>query len=101
MTGALGKPEPLPYVDENDLLELAADLGPGVFIGADVYNWYVSLAEQSGRAPVSKKKFGMALGEAGWTSSLEYRGGRMARCWVINKPWYRRGMAHINEPTES
>lgn len=95
MTSVLGKPAPLPYVDEEDLLSLAVDLGHGIFPSADIYNWYVQGVTHDGREPVSKKKFGLALKEAGWHNSAEYRDGRVVRCWLINKPWERRGQAWL------
>ena len=85
------KPVALPRVDEDDLVELAADLGAGIFPAADIYNWYVSIAEDSGRRPVGKKAFGVFLKESGWQPSINYLNGKMTRCWMINKPWARRG----------
>jgi hypothetical protein len=101
MTRSLGKPAPLPYVDEPDLLLLAADLGHGVFPAGDLYDWHVSAVRQAGREPVTKKRFGMALKEAGWYSSTRYQEGRMTRCWMINKPWARRGQEYVANPAES
>jgi phage/plasmid-associated DNA primase len=95
MTRSLGKPEPLPYVDEDDLLDLAGDLGAGIFPGAEIYNWYLAFMEQAGRKPVSKTRFGLALKEAGWKPSTKYLDGRMVRCWMINKPWARRGQEKL------
>lgn len=101
MTQALGRPAPLPYVDEGDILLLAGDLGAGVFPAADLYGWYAQAARQDGREPVGKKKFGLALKEAGWLGSIRYRGGTMVRCWMITKPWARRGAEHIRASTET
>jgi hypothetical protein len=92
MTSAVDKPSSIPYVDENDLLSLAADLGHGVFPSADLYNWYArTVTDEGGREPVGKRKFGVALKEAGWSRSSRYLDGRMVRCWTITKPWARRG----------
>jgi len=98
MKRSLGKPDPIPYVDEDDLLLIAGDLGAGVFPAADVYNWYVSAAKQEGRKPVTKVRFGLALKEARWQSSVQYQEGRATRCWLINKPWARRGHEFVHRP---
>jgi hypothetical protein len=95
MMRAFGKPAPLPYVDEDDLLDLAADLGAGTFPAADIYGWHKSLVEGFGREPVTKRRFGAALREAGWNDSSEYRGGRMVRCWLITRSWNRRGLERL------
>ena len=75
---------------------MAADLGAGTFTAADLYGWYVSLLKQEGREPVTKQKFGTALKEAGWHSSTEYLNDRMTRCWMVTKPWARRGLEYLN-----
>lgn len=98
MTQNLGRPRPLPYVDEEDLLEIAGEMEFGVFASAELYRWHCSLVEDAGREPVGRTKFGRALTEAGWKSSLDYRDGRMVRCWMIPKPWARRGAEFINKP---
>lgn len=95
MNSALGKPAPLPYVDEDDLLLLAGDLGAGVFPAADIYDWHVQAVTQAGRQAVSKKRFGTALGEAGWTAMVRKLDGRMTRCWLITNPWARRGAEFV------
>lgn len=97
MTRALGKPAPLPYIDEQDLIELAADLGSGVFPSATLYDWYCVMMRQASREPVSKVKFGLALKEAGWLSGTDRIDGVMVRTWMINKPWARRGEAWLAE----
>jgi hypothetical protein len=97
MTRALGRPDPLPYVDEDDLVEIAGDLQWGVFTAATIYNWYLSMMEHQGRKPVTKTRFGLALREAGWTDSTRYQDGRMVRCWMITKPWHRRGAERLAE----
>lgn len=93
------KPEPLPFVEEDDLLEVAADLGPGVFPSADIYAWHARAIAQAGRKPVSPRAFGLFLRVAGWQSSINYIGGRTTRCWMINKPWARRGVVHVSDPS--
>jgi hypothetical protein len=95
MTRALGRPAPLPYVDEADLLLLAGDLGAGIFSAGELYEWHALAVRQAGREPVSKKKFGLALKEAGWLDSVRYRDGKMTRCWMITKPWARRGTEYV------
>lgn len=85
----------MPYIDEDDLLLLAGDLGAGVFPAADLYDWHALAVRQGGREPVGKTKFGKALKAAGWRGMVEYRGGVMARCWLITKPWARRGAAYV------
>jgi hypothetical protein len=102
MTSDDGKPRPAPYVDEDDLLSLAADMGAGYFSAGHLYEWYTSTIKNDGRLPVSKKAFGVALRTAGWLSSLRtVEPGRQARCWLINKPWARRGEAWLAEQNES
>lgn len=91
MKSSLGRPSPIPYVVEDDLVDLAGDLGPGIFPSSEVYDWHVSMLKDVGREPVSKKKFGTALKEAGWVGSSRYLGGKVVRCWMITKPWARRG----------
>jgi hypothetical protein len=93
-----GKPEPMPYVDEDDLLQVAGELGHGVFTAASLYDWYAGCVKSEGRKPVTKVRFGLALKEAGWTPSVEYRDQVMVRCWLITKPWARRGHAVVNLP---
>lgn len=97
MTRAIGRPALPPYVEEADLLLLAGDLGPGVFPAGHLYDWHAQAVRQVGRQPVTKKKFGSALKEAGWASSTRYLEGRMTRCWMITNPWARRGQEHIGE----
>jgi hypothetical protein len=88
------KPVALPYVDDDDLAELAVDMGAGWFTAASLYDWYVLMIEPAGRQPVSKKRFGMELAARNWHSSLRTVDARkQARCWLVNKPWVRRGEA--------
>lgn len=96
MTRALGRPEPLPYIEEDDLLDLAADLGAGYFSSLELYEWHSRILDQeSHRKPVSRTRFGLALKEAGWSSSVRYMDRRMIRCWLINKSWARRGQEKL------
>lgn len=96
MTRVLGRPDPLPYIDENDLLDLAADLGVGWFPASRLYDWHRMIVVDEYRRPVvGKSKFGRALREAGWQSQPRYLDGRMVRCWFINKPWNRRGLEKL------
>lgn len=95
MTRFLGKPDPIPYVDEDDLLLIAGDMGAGTFTAAELYDWYVSALRQAGREPVSKKWFGSALTEAGWRQRTLSRDRRMTRCWLITNPWARRGAEFV------
>lgn len=89
----------MPYIDENDLLLVAGDLGAGIFPASELYDWHVMAIKNAGRDPVSKVRFGLALKEAGWKSYTKYREGRMARCWMINKPWAARGYQYVTSPT--
>lgn len=95
MSQYLFKPEPVPYVCEDDLLAIAGDKGAGVFSAADLYDWYVSIARETGREPVGKRWFGLALKEAGWASSTRKIHGAATRCWLITLPWARRGAEHV------
>lgn len=91
MVNFLGKPKPMPYVDENDLLLLAADIGPGVFRADELHTAYSASVRDEGREPVTKRAFGSALKQAGWTPIAKYKDGQQRRCWVVSKPWVRRG----------
>jgi len=93
--GALGKPEPLPYVDEDDLADLAVDMGAGWHTADDLYRWYTGLLTEFGRAPVTKTTFGLALKEARLTPSMRRVHGKMCRGWLLTKPWERRGQARL------
>lgn len=96
------KPVAAPYIDESDLLDLAADLGAGYFPAAYLYDWYVSTIADKGRRPVSKKSFGMQLRASGWQSSLRtVEIGVQARCWLITKPWARRGQEMLAAEMDS
>jgi hypothetical protein len=89
----LGKPVAMPYVEERDILLLAADLGAGHFTADQLHSWYGQMIAEDGREPVSKKAFGLALKEAGLKSAVRRVGdeGKPARCWLITLPWQRRG----------
>lgn len=90
MAQHLGKPVALPYVDVDDLLELAVELGAGYFPAADLYTWHCSQVGEKGRKPVSKKAFGSALREAKWQSSVRRIDNVNTRCWLITRGWERR-----------
>lgn len=96
MTHYLGKPDPVPYVDEDDLLLVAGDKGAGVFTAAELYEWYAMALEQVGREPVSRRWFGSALKEAGWANLSRKVDQRMTRCWRITNPWARRGEEFVS-----
>lgn len=98
MTRALGKPEPVPYVDEEDLELLAVDMGAGWFSSADLYRWHSDQIndDDPDRKPVGRTMFGRALREAGWKEGGKYLNGRMTRCWMITLPWVRRGQARLD-----
>lgn len=89
------KPVPLPYIEERDIATLAFDLGVGYFTASDLYSWYANSVRYDGREPVTKKAFGTALRNAGLQSSIRPLGdeGKPARCWLITRPWYKRGKA--------
>lgn len=87
MTRYYGKPEPLPYVDLDDLVLMARELGAGTFSAGQLHGWYASNVEKVGRKPVTKVRFGLALKEAGWSSSTKYLDGTMVRCWTVDKGW--------------
>lgn len=95
--GALGRPDPTPYVEEADLENLAADLGAGWHTAASLYRWYVGLMTEFEREPVSQKMFGLALREARWNSSVRRMDGRPTRGWMVSRPWVRRGEARLAE----
>jgi hypothetical protein len=84
---------PPPYVSERDLLRLASELGAGYFTAARLYDWYAETVKAEGREPVTKKWFGLALAEAGWQDSTQRLTDERtaARCWLITRPWQRRG----------
>jgi hypothetical protein len=98
MTRYLGKPDPLPYVDEEDLYELASDLSVGYHSSADIYAWHVKLLERHGRKPVDRKTFGLALKEAGWKSSVRRQDGTPTRCWLITRGFERKALAFLSSP---
>lgn len=100
MTRYLGKPEPLPYVDEEDLYGLASDLSAGHFSSAEVYDWHTKLLEREGRKPVDRKTFGLALKEAGWKSSVRRIDGKPTRCWLITRGFERKALAHFASPPQ-
>lgn len=83
----------MPYVEERDILMLAADLGAGHFTANQLYDWYADTIKEDDREPVSKKAFGLALKEAGLKATTRRVGeeGKPARCWLIPLPWKRRG----------
>jgi hypothetical protein len=83
----------MPYVEERDIVLLAADLGAGYFTASELYAWHSEMIKVEGREPVSKKAFGMALKEAGLKAVIRRTGeeGKPARCWLITRPWQRRG----------
>lgn len=88
----LGKPEIPPYVDENDLIDLAYDLGPGWIATADLYLAYTEMIYlHEKRPPVPKRAFGNALNQAGWRASSRYLNGSTTRCRLITNQWVRRG----------
>lgn len=91
-----GMPDPVPYILETDLLDVAADLGAGVHTAADVYRMHETILAQAKRLPISKRSFGLALAEAGWVSSTKVIDDVRTRCWMITKPWERRGLKHVN-----
>lgn len=91
------KPNAAPYIETDDLLYLAADLGPGYFSAGQLYEWHVSQLSEVDRLPVSKKRFGMTLKEHGWQNSVRQVEGRQVRCWLINKPWARRGDQYLKD----
>lgn len=99
MRSHLGKPVAMPYIEERDILMLAADLGAGYFTATDLHAWYASTIKEDGREPVTKKAFGLALKEAGLTPTTRRLGdeGKPARCWLITLPWYRRGLDMLAE----
>jgi hypothetical protein len=87
------RPTRLAYVTEDDIALLAADLGAGYFTASQLYDWHVITARQEGRPEPSKKALGMALKEAGLKCSVRRVEGRPARCWLLTRPWERRGKA--------
>jgi len=91
----LGKPELPPYVTEEDLIFLAADLGAGWHTAAGLYDWHVRQLEGEGRKAVNKKHFGLAMREAGWKNESKWVGDGAARCWMITNPWARRGQEMV------
>ena len=94
MTRPNVKPAALPYVGDDDLALLAVDLGSGYFPAGDLYDWYTRAIAEEGRQPVSKKRFGMAMAAARWHPEIRtVEPGKQARCWLITRPWVRRGEA--------
>jgi hypothetical protein len=93
VTRYLGDPVLPPYVNEQDLMLLAADVGAGWKSASDLYDWYAATVRPEGREPVTKKWFGLALAEAGLTSSTRRLNDDRdtVRCWLITRPWVRRG----------
>lgn len=94
-----GRPPEPPYFDERDLSLLTADLGAGYHPAAEIYDWYVSMIAAEYRSPISKKAFGLALKEAKLQPSVRALGDdrRMTRCWLLTRPWERRGNAILAE----
>lgn len=93
MRPSLGKPELPPYVEENDLLDLAAEFGAGYHPSATIYGVHAELLAAVDRLPMSRRSFGLALREAGWMPVVKRKDRRMTRCWRITNPWVRRAQA--------
>lgn len=96
MTRYLGKPDPLPYVDVEDIYALASDLSVGYWPSADIYVWHVKLLAKEGRKPVDRKTFGLALKEVGWKSSVRRMEGKPTRCWLITRGFERKALEHFS-----
>jgi hypothetical protein len=82
------RPRLVPVADltTDNLQALIVDMGrgPGWYTSADLYDWYVAMARESELEPVTKKKFGMVLGELGFRSAIRRKDGRPARSWFIS-----------------
>jgi hypothetical protein len=101
MTRYLGRPEPLPFVDEEDLHSLACDFGAGYFASAEIYQWHVKTLAKEGRKPVDRKTFGLALKEGGWQSSVRRIDGTPTRCWLITRSAERKAIEFYRVKAES
>jgi len=59
--------------------------GPGYYPAADLYRWYVGMAREVDSEPVTKRKFGVALTQLGYKSTVQRKHGKPTRCWVITR----------------
>lgn len=83
------RPRLVPVADltPDNLRALIEDMGRGAgwYTSADLYEWYEGMAAEAKLEPVTKKKFGMVLGELGYRSAIRRVDGKGARCWFLTK----------------
>lgn len=83
------RPRLVPVADltPDNLRALIEDMGrgPGWYTSADLYAWYADMAREGELEPVTKKKFGMVLGELGYQNAIRRVGGKGARSWFITR----------------
>jgi hypothetical protein len=77
------KPERAPWVTRQDIEDLAVDLGPGKYVGVDLYRRHTELIEAEGRKPVHPIAFGQMLRAAGAQPKKVQRDGKSVRAWLL------------------
>lgn len=65
--------------------------GPGWYPSADLYRWYVGMAQEEGLKPISQNAFGRSLTAMGYRASIRRFGGSLTRCRFISARAFRGG----------
>lgn len=83
----LTAPRRIAELTPDNLRVLIEDMGdgPGWYIAADLYRWYVAMCKDAALEPVAQNKFGAVLRELGYQSSRRRFCGDIYRCWLITK----------------